>query len=174
MAKKTKEELKADIQRIFPEPYEEDPASTPEQVLWYVQMLRGVYEHPDHRIKEILKDWAIHSWHLMHDCLQADWRHEWPYSLCHYLATIGKHYEEPTQYPSGNLSLAFRRHKGFSSAFSNEFARSDFVITDNDSGIEIASVELMRVVGDRLEAEVSSSAHQASDHTDASDSRACS
>ena len=65
MTKKTKEELLAEIGRVFPEPYAMDMVSTPEQVLWYVQQLQNIYGHPDQRIKEILKDWAIHSWHLI-------------------------------------------------------------------------------------------------------------
>ena len=67
-----------------------DMVSTPEQVLWYVQQLQNIYGHPDQRIKEILKDWAIHSWHLMYDCLDVDWRNDWPFRVCHYLATISK------------------------------------------------------------------------------------
>ena len=90
MTKKTKEELLAEIGRVFPEPYAMDMVSTPEQVLWYVQRLQNIYGHPDQRIKEILKDWAIHSWHLMYDCLGVDWRDEWPFRLCHYLATVSK------------------------------------------------------------------------------------
>ena len=68
MTKKTREELRAEIRRVFPDSYVTDMFSTPEQVLWYVQQLQNIYGHPDQRIKEILKDWAIHSWHLMKDC----------------------------------------------------------------------------------------------------------
>ena len=154
MTKKTKEELRADIHRVFPDPYVTNMLSTPEQVLWYVQQLQTIYGHPDQRIKEILKDWAIHSWHLMKDCLDVAWRDEWPYKLCHYLATISKHYEEPTNHPSKGLSLSFERHIGFGSGFSNEFQRSDFVISDSDSGCKIAGEELMEVVVTKLESEI--------------------
>ena len=61
MVKRSKEELQAEIGRVFPEPYAMDMASTPEQVLWYVQQLQNICGHPDQRIKEILKDWTIHS-----------------------------------------------------------------------------------------------------------------
>ena len=154
MTKKTKEELRAEIHRVFPDPYVTDMFSTPEQVLWYVQQLQTIYGHPDQRIKEILKDWAIHSWHLMKDCLDVVWRDEWPYKLCHYLATISKHYEEPTNHPSKGLSLAFERRIGFGSDFSNDFQRSDFVITDHSTGREIEGEELIKVVVSKLEAEI--------------------
>ena len=154
MTKKTREELRAEIHRVFPDSYVTDMFSTPEQVLWYVQQLQNIYGHPDQRIKEILKDWAIHSWHLMKDCLDVDWRNEWPYKLCHYLATISKHYEEPTRCPSKGVSLTFEHRPGFGSGFSNEFQRSDFVIADNDSGCKIGGEELMKVVVNRLEAEI--------------------
>ena len=154
MTKKTKEELRAEIRRVFPDSYVTDMFSTPEQVLWYVQQLQNIYGHPDQRIKEILKDWAIHSWHLMKDCLNVDWRNEWPYNLCHYLATISKHYEEPTSHPSKGVSLAFEHRTGFGSGFSNGFQRSDFVIADNDSGCKIDGEELMKVVVNKLEAEI--------------------
>ena len=154
MKKKTKEELLAEIGRVFPEPYAMDMVSTPEQVLWYVQQLQNIYGHPDQRIKEILKDWAIHSWHLMHDCLGVDWRYDWPFRLCHYLATISKHYEEPTAHPSKCMSLTFERRTGFSSEFSDEFQRSEFVIADSRSGCEIDGEELMKVVVSKLEEEI--------------------
>ena len=154
MTKKTKEELLVDLRRVFPDPYPTDMFSTPAQVLSYVQQLQDIYGHPDQRTKEILKDWAIHSWHLMNDCLDSDWRREWPYKLCHYLATISKHYEEPTKPPSKGVSLTFEHRTGFGSAFSNEFQRSDFVIKDNDSGCKIDGEELMKVVVNRLEAEI--------------------
>ena len=154
MTKKTKEELLAEIDRVFPEPYAMDMVSTPEQVLWYVQELQKIYGHPDQRIKEILKDWAIHSWHLMHDCLRVDWRDEWPFRLCHYLATVSKHYEKPTAPPSKGMSLTFEHRIGFSSAFSNAFQRSDFVIADHDSGCKIDGEELMKVVVNKLEEEI--------------------
>ena len=154
MTKKTKGALRADISRVFPHPYATDMFSTPEQVLWYVQQLQNVYGHPDQRIKEILKDWAIHSWHLMKDCLDVDWRNEWPYKLCHYLATISKHYEEPTSHPSKGVSLTFEHRTGFGSGFSSEFERSDFVIADNDSGCKIDGEELMKVVVNKLEAKI--------------------
>ena len=35
MTKKTKEELRAEIPRVFPDSYATDMFSTPEQVLWY-------------------------------------------------------------------------------------------------------------------------------------------
>ena len=150
MTKKSKEELLADVARVFPDPYATDMFSAPEQVLWYVQQLQNIYAHPDRRIKEILKDWAVHSWHLMNDCLEVAWRNEWPYNLCHYLATISKHYEEPTSQPSKGMSLTFERRTGFGSAFSDAFQRSDFVITDNVSGCKISGEELMRVVVTKL------------------------
>lgn len=151
MTKKTKEELQAEIGRVFPEPYAIDMISTPEQVLWYVQQLQKIYGHPDQRIKEILKDWAIHSWHLMYDCLGVDWRDDWPFRVCHYLATFSKHYEEPTAHPSKGMSLTFEHRAGFGSGFSNEFQRSDFVIADNDSGCKIYGEDLMKVIGNKLE-----------------------
>ena len=154
MTKKTKEELRAEIRRVFPDPHPTDMFSAPEQVLWYVQQLQSIYGHPDQRIKEILKDWAIHSWHLMNDCLHSDWRNEWPYKLCHYLATISKHYEEPTRPPSKGSSLMFEPRTGFGSGFSNEFQRSDFVIADSSTGCKIEGEELMRVVVTKLEAEI--------------------
>ena len=154
MTKRTKDELQTDLDRLFPEPYVMDMVSTPEQVLWYVQQLQNIYGHPDQRIKEILKDWAIHSWHLMKDCLNVEWRNDWPFRLCHYLATIGKHYVEPTARPSKGMSLAFERSTGFSSGFSNGFERSDFVITDYDSGCKIDGEELMREVVNKLEEEI--------------------
>ncbi len=154
MTKKTKEELLAGIGRVFPEPYAMEMVSSPAQVLWYVQQLQNIYGHPDQRIKEILKDWAIHSWHLMYDCLGVDWRDDWPFRLCHYLATIGKHYEMPTARPSKGMSLTFEHRTGFGSGFSNEFQRSDFVIADNDSGCKIDGEELMRVVVNKLEEEI--------------------
>ena len=154
MTKKTKEELRAEIRQVFPDPYAAYMFSTPEQVLLYVQQLQNIYGHPDKRIKEYLKDWAIHSWHLMEDCLKVDLRNEWPYKLCHYLATISKHYEEPTRYPSKGLSLTFERRTGFGSGFSNGFQRSDFVIADDNSGCKIDGEELMRVVVNKLEAEI--------------------
>ena len=154
MTKKTKEELLADIDRAFPEPYAMDMVSTPEQVLWYVQQLQNIYGHPDQRIKEILKDWAIHSWHLMHDCLGVEWRNDWPFRLCHYLATVGKHYEKPSASPSKGLSLTFEHRIGFDSGFSNAFQRSDFVIADSGSGWKIDGEELMKVVGNKLEEEI--------------------
>ena len=154
MVKKSKEELKAEIGQIFPEPYTMDMISTPEQVLWYVQQLQNIYSHPDQRIKEILKDWAIHSWHLMHDCIGADWRNDWPFRLCHYLATISKHYGKPTAYPSKGMSLTFEHRTGFGSGFSNDFQRSDFVIADNDSECKIDGEVLMKVVVDKLEEEI--------------------
>ena len=131
-----------------------DMVSTPKQVLWYVQQLQNIYGHPDQRIKEILKDWAIHSWHLMHDCLGVDWQDEWPFRLCHYLATVSKHYEMPTAHPSKGVFLTFQHRTGFGSGFANEFQRSDFVIADNDSGCKIDGEELMRVVVNRLEEEI--------------------
>ena len=154
MTKKTKEELLAEIDRVCPEPYAMDMVSSPEQMLWYVQQLQNMYGHPDQRIKEILKDWAVHSWHLMHDRLGVDWRNDWPFRLCHYLATISKHYEEPTAHPSKGMSLTFERRTGFSSGFSSAFQRSDFVIADNGSGCKIDGEELMKVVVKRLEEEI--------------------
>ena len=154
MTKKTKEELLAEIGRVFPEPYSMDMVSTPKQVLWYVQQLQNIYGHPDQRIKEILKDWAIHSWHLMKDCLGVEWRNDWPFRLCHYLATISKHYEEPASHPSKAMSLTFEHRTGFGSGFSNEFQRSDFVIADIISGCKIDGEELMRVVVNKLEEEI--------------------
>lgn len=154
MTKRTKEELRAEIRRVFPDPDPTDMFSAPEQVLWYVQQLQNIYGHPDQRIKEILKDWAIHSWHLMNDCLDSDWRNEWPYKLCHYLATISKHYEEPTSHPSKGVSLAFEYRTGFGSGFSNEFQRSDFVIADSNTGYKIEGEELMMVVVTKLEVEI--------------------
>ena len=154
MTEKTKEELLAEVSRVFPEPYAMDMLSTPEQVLWYVQQLQNIYGHPDQRIKEILKDWAIHSWHLMHDCLDVHWRDDWPFRLCHYLATISKHYEKPTARPSKGMSLTFEHRTGFGSGFSNAFQRSDFVIADNDSGCKIDGEELMKVVVKKLEEEI--------------------
>ena len=155
MARKTREELRAELDRVSPEPYALDMVSTPKQVLWYVQQLQKIYGHPDQRIKEILKDWAIHSWHLMQDCLDVDWRDDWPFSVCHYLATISKHYEEnPSGNPSKEMSLTFEYRTGFSSGFSDAFQRSDFVIADNDSGCEIDGEELMKVVVNKLEEEI--------------------
>ena len=161
MTKKTKEELSAEISRVFSEPYAMDMISTPEQVLWYVQQLQNIYGHPDQRIKEILKDWAIHSWHLMNDCLRVDWRYDWPFRLCHYLATISKHYERPTAAPSKRMSLTFEHCTGFGSGFSSAFQRSDFVIADSDTGCKIDGEELMKVVANRLEeAILGQSGHQ--------------
>ena len=40
MTKKTKEELRAEIHRVFPDSQVTDMFSTPEQVLWYVQQLQ--------------------------------------------------------------------------------------------------------------------------------------
>ena len=74
--------------------------------------------------------------------------------LCHYLATISKHYEEPTSHPSKGVSLTFERRTGFGSGFSNGFQRSDFVIADDDSGCKIDGEELMKVVVNKLEAEI--------------------
>ena len=154
MTEKTKEELLAEIGRVFPEAYAMDMVSTPEQVLWYVQQFQKIYGHPNQRIKEILKDWAIHSWHLMHDCLEVDWRYDWPFRLCHYLATVSKHYERPKAHPSKGMSLTFEHRTGFSSGFSNAFQRSDFVIADNDSGHKIDGEELMKVVVKKLAEEI--------------------
>ena len=154
MVKKTKEELLAEIDRVFSEPYVMDMVSTPEQVLWYVQQLQDIYGHPDQRIKEILKDWAIHSWHLMHDCLHVDWRNDWPFRVCHYLATVSKHYEKPTASPSKGMSLTFEHRTGFGSGFSNAFQRSDFVIADHDSGRKIDGEDLMEVVVNKLAEEI--------------------
>ena len=154
MTKKTKEELQSQIDRVFPEPYAIDMVSSPEEVLWYVQQLQKIYGNPDQRIKEILKDWAIHSWHLMHDCLRVDWRDDWPFRLCHYLATLSKHYEEPDRHPSKGVLLTFERRTGFGSGFSNAFQRPDFVIADNDSGCKIDGEVLIRVVVNRLEEEI--------------------
>ncbi len=154
MTKKTKEDLLAEVGRVFPEPYAMDMVSTPEQVLWYVQQLQNIYGHPDQRIKELLKDWAIHSWHLMHDRLRVDWQDDWPFRLCHYLATVSKHYEEPGGPPSNGMTLTFEHRTGFGSAFSNAFQRSDFVIADNDSDCRIDGEELMKVVVNKLEEEI--------------------
>ena len=52
------------------------------------------------------------------------------------------------------MSLTFEHRTGFGSGFSNGFQRSDFVITDNDSGCKIECEELMRVVVNRLEEEI--------------------
>ena len=153
MTKKNKEDLLAEIGRVFPEPHAMDMVSTPEQVLGYVQQLQNMYGHPDQRTKEILKDWAIHAWHLMHDRLGVDWRNDWPFRLCHYLATISKHYKMPTARPSKGMSLTFERRTGFGSGFSDAFQRSDFVIADNDSGCKIDGEELMKVVVSKLEEE---------------------
>ena len=154
MTRKTREELLAEISRVFPEPFAIDMVSAPEQVLWYVQQLQNIYGHPDQRIKEILKDWSIHSWHLMYDRLGVDWRNDWPFRLCHYLATISKHYEMPTAPPSKGMSLTFENRTGFGGGVSNAFQRSDFVIADNDSGCKIDGEELMRVVVNKLEEEI--------------------
>ena len=154
MSKKSKPELRTEIERLFPDPQASDLISTPEQVLWYVQQLQYIYQHPDQRIKEILKDWAIHSWHLMHDRLDAEWRNDWPFRICHHLATISKHYELPTAPPSKGMVLTFERRIGFGSDFSNGFQRSDFVIEDVCSGEKIGGEELMREVVRRLEREI--------------------
>ena len=90
----------------------------------------------------------------MNDCLHVDWRSEWPYRLCHYLATISKHYVEPNRHPNKGVSLTFEHRSGFGSGFSNGFQRSDFVIADNDSGCKIDGEELMKVVVNRLKAEI--------------------
>lgn len=150
MAPKTREELQEQINRTFPDPKKVTMISTPQEVMGYMRVLQNTYMHPDHRIAEILKDWATHAWHLMHDRLKVDWRSDWPYWVCHHLATLSKHYEEPTRIPSAGIILEKEARVGFSSAFSDGFARSDFVLIHED-GRKIKGVELMEEVMRKLE-----------------------
>lgn len=155
MARKTEEELNEQINKTFPGPEEISMISTAQEVMDYMRVLQHTYMHPDHRIAELLKDWATHAWHLMNDKLNVNWRNDWPYSVCHHLATLSKHYEEPTHKPSVDLVLKKERLTGFSSAFSDAFARSEFVIVRGD-GCEITGVKLMEEVMRKLKAHMCS------------------
>ena len=104
------------------------------------------------RARATLRSWSVVAWHLMHDCLKCEWRNEYPYSLCHWLATVTKHYVTPSHRPSEGVKVHSIGRRGFSSAFSKAFQRPDIVLEYSD-GRKIGATELMRKVGQCLRSE---------------------
>lgn len=120
----------------------------------YASDFIGEYEELNSTERAIaaLRSWSVVAWHLMNDCLKCEWRNEYPYSLCHWLATVAKHYEKPSYPPSKGIEVQSVGRRGFSSAFSKAFQRPDFVLEDGN-GRKIEATELMRMVGQRLRSE---------------------